>query len=268
MATILGLDIPDELLHLFQAVLQLKPNGTINGVGLTLPKTTQRKNTLLRGRSFFVQLQPYWVSLTSLQKAAWEAYWETLPFGDHSGSGGWPGSGYSAFVYINAANYRNGDDIQLDPPSLLGPELLTNPNFETGDDWDLQDYTAFVDDHFEIHAEGDEYFGEISQVFDDGLANGMYRVEVEISIPAGVVGNYTPIWGGDGTDLGAAAILTSGSGVYAGETIPDWAGDHQVFSQDVNYSNDPTTNGFGVVIAGNTDNGVIKIWRVSLKKYS
>lgn len=123
MAKIFGLDIPSGLEDLFRAVLQLKPNGDVEGIGLTLPKTTYRKNQGLRNRSLFVSLESYWDAFDSTHKTAWTEYWETLPFGPHSGDNGWPGSGYSAYVYANAPRIKEGLDLLEWPPGYEPPPV-------------------------------------------------------------------------------------------------------------------------------------------------
>lgn len=144
MAKITGLSIPDGLETLFARALQSKSNLLTDYLGLTLPKQNHAKAKFTAGRSYVVQLLPYYTPLTSTQKSGWAGYWSSLPFGSHSGAGGWPGSGYSAFVYVNAPLLKAGLDLVLDAPSL---NLIPNPTFLTSLNWwDFED-TADWEDH-------------------------------------------------------------------------------------------------------------------------
>lgn len=195
MAKIFGLEIPDGLENLFARVLQLKPNGEVNGIGLTLPKTTYRKNTVLRGQSLFVGLESYWDSLNGTQKSGWTDYWESLDFSSHSGAGGWPGSGYSAFVYFNAPRVRDGLDIQLDPPAALGPDIIVNGGFDgTGYPWELNyDLPIFTWDDGIVYAEADEFDdGQVRQNVGAWQQEGDaqdWRLEFDMRIVVGAGGS-------------------------------------------------------------------------------
>lgn len=127
-----GLDIPDGLEQLFANVVQLAVSGENYIAGLTLPASSFPKKQILRGRSIFVALAPTYDGLSDDRKSAWTTYWATLPFGTHSGAGGWPGSGFSAFSYVNAPLYVTGADLILDAPGF-GGELVLNPAFVTDD---------------------------------------------------------------------------------------------------------------------------------------
>jgi len=130
------LNIPSGLEELFAKVLQLKPNGTITGIGVTLPQQNHARAKRTSDRSPVVLLHPYWLTCTSLQKLAWQSYWSTLPYGTHVGAGGWPGSGFSAFVHVNASRLKAGLDILLDPPVYAN--LVPNGNFAgNADGWGL-----------------------------------------------------------------------------------------------------------------------------------
>lgn len=126
MAKLFGLDIPDGLEQLFAAVLQLKPNGDVNGVGLTLPKQNFERARRTANRSLIILWQPLFDSFDLDRRNAWHAYW-----------GGWPGSGFSAFIQINAPLYKAGLDLLLDPPSA---NIVANGSF-TPDNvpWDFED---------------------------------------------------------------------------------------------------------------------------------
>jgi hypothetical protein len=85
---------------------------------------------MLIGRSLFVKFKYLWEVFDVERRARWTAYWGTLPFSSHSGLGQWPGSGYSAFVYVNAPRYKNEQDLLIDPPGYLN--LCVNGDLHLG----------------------------------------------------------------------------------------------------------------------------------------
>lgn len=210
MAKILGLDIPDGLENLFRAALQLKPNGDVDGIGLTLPKSTFRKKQDLRGRSLFIALESTWRGFDSTRRNAWQSYWETLPFGSHSGSNGWPGSGYSAFVYVNAPRIKANLDLLLDPP--LSSQLLLDPDLTgEGDLWTLEgfEYTSPG-----IITTGTESFPQFFQSIQPIVNNeGGYTIKAIFTVEQ-IAGEYfAPYIGGPG--VGAIVFdAYTGSGTY------------------------------------------------------
>ena len=127
MAQLFGIDIPPEFEILFKQLLQLPIFNTIQ-TGNTKPaKQVFARKKRTSSRSLFLIFQSTYDGLSSGRKTAWTTYWGTLPFGPHSGAGEWPGSGFSAFVYVNAFRYKNGLALLLDAP---GANLLVNPNFK------------------------------------------------------------------------------------------------------------------------------------------
>jgi hypothetical protein len=116
-------------------------------LGSTISPTTLRQRTLpparrlfpnLSARSLFVKWQSLYVGFDIPRRSAWTDFWGTLPFGTHWGANEFPGSGFSAFVYINAPRYQSGLDLLLDPPNFS--ELIYNGNFSLyGDGWQVED---------------------------------------------------------------------------------------------------------------------------------
>lgn len=137
MALFDGLDIPPELETLFNALLSLGNNSSSLGKRPVVSSGDTLKKRVLNNRSLFILWKSLYDGFDSTRKGAWQLYWATLPFGSHSGSNGWPGSGYSAFVYVNAPIYKVGGDLQLDPPTI---NIVVNGGFSpTPDPWDFDD---------------------------------------------------------------------------------------------------------------------------------
>jgi hypothetical protein len=134
MSWIQDLNIPAGLESLFWQIF--RPQTIPDIVSLVTQTKTTQKRTYgnLVARSFFVMWQSLYDSFIAARRARWTAYWLTLPFGSHSGAGGWPGSGFSAFVFVNAPRYKQGLDLLLDPPGYIPPgtELLINGDFTGG----------------------------------------------------------------------------------------------------------------------------------------
>jgi hypothetical protein len=148
MPRLTDLSIPPEFAAFFEQILSLGNTGTTVGYKARPSSGDSEKRAGLRSISLFVLWQYLYDGLSSGRHAAWSAYWITLPFGSHSGANGWPGSGFSAFVYVNAPRYKLGQDLLLDPPRAYGPELLVNPNFDgNADGWSLGGYNppAYTD---------------------------------------------------------------------------------------------------------------------------
>jgi hypothetical protein len=121
-----NIEIPPGLEEAYFGAVALL--GGVNPNTIMSRKGSPAKKNFARvfSRSLFVIWESIWDSFDSTRKTAWTNYWITLPFGSHSGSSGWPGSGYSAFVYFNAPRYRDGLDLILDPPT----NLLLNGSFD------------------------------------------------------------------------------------------------------------------------------------------
>lgn len=211
---------------------------------------SQAKKKQIVGYSLFLLWQELWSGFLAGRRDAWQAYWATLPFGAHSGENGWPGSGYSAFVYVNAPRYAAGLSLLLDPPTIYGPELLASPNFEDEGDWTLDENAIWTPGAITVEPDSNEFFGIAYQVFAEGLADGMYHIELNITVPTGVVGYLTPSWWEDEPAYIIGAITTEGSGDYIGVGASVGGLTNYTIADDVNYTNDPTTNGFQIQIAG------------------
>ncbi len=169
MVKIFGIDIPFGLDEAFFRIFQFGDNTTQSKLILKSARPTRAKKNAWNIRSLFVLWQDLYNSFDIGRRGSWEAYWLTLPFSDHGGGGGWPGSGYSAFVYVNAPRYQLGLDPLLDPPVS---NLLTNGNFNgntTG--WFLSGVWEY-DDH-DVKVLGGDYGGG-SSLFQNlnGLVNG------------------------------------------------------------------------------------------------
>lgn len=113
MPNITGLDIPPGLEDPFWATFQLGNNSLQTKLILKTAFPIRSRVNRLVLNSLFVLWQDLYNGLESACKASWEAYWLTLPFSDHGGGGGFPGSGFSAFVYLNAPRYKLGLDLIL-----------------------------------------------------------------------------------------------------------------------------------------------------------
>lgn len=125
------LNIPDGLEQAFFNVVQFL-GGKSGDVYISHKTKPARKYySYIAFRSLFVKWQDLWNSFSESRKKGWTNYWATLPFGGHWGAGGFPGSGFSAFVYVNAPRYKLGQALLLDPPIYPPPgtELLKNGSF-------------------------------------------------------------------------------------------------------------------------------------------
>lgn len=107
--------------------------GFIEGLGgIFAPHHPSSKSagvqTRLASISLFVRWQNIYNSLSDSCKDKWVARWEELPYGSHAGAGGYPGSGFSAFVHDNAQRLRNGESLIYCIPDDL---TAWNDNFES-----------------------------------------------------------------------------------------------------------------------------------------
>jgi len=127
MAKITGLSIPSGLEDFFKQVVGVKPYDALFRATLKLPAQNYFKALKTAERSLFRKFQFYYDQLDDTEKSRWQDYWGTLPFGSHAGARGWPGSGYSAFVYINAQKLRANLPMLYYAPGEL--ELCFNGSF-------------------------------------------------------------------------------------------------------------------------------------------
>lgn len=124
-----NIDIPPGLEEAYYNIVRIL--GGVNPDTIIKKKGSPAKKNYseVGSRSLFVRWESLWATFDTNRLASWTSYWYTLPFGDHSGFGGWPGSGFSAFIYVNAPRYQLGLDPLLDPP--VG-NLISNPSFGSG----------------------------------------------------------------------------------------------------------------------------------------
>lgn len=183
MALFDTLDIPDALLDLWNAIFAVGNSGTTLGYRYSPSSRSPARRTALSVRSLLVILQPIWYDLTGAQYDAWEAYWSTLPFGPHSGLNGWPGSGFSAFVYENAKCYRAGLDWMLWPPTY---NMVYNGDFALGSSgWTLVNATISAGQcNFADPLHNAQLHNNFAFTF-DLRAGHTYRIQIEIGAGTG-----------------------------------------------------------------------------------
>lgn len=183
MAFIDGLDVPDELLSLFNKFLSVLNGGASLGLKYYPSSVNRARNRTLYTASLFVLWQSLYDGFTSDRRAAWDLYWTTLPFSSHSGANGWPGSGYSAFVYVNAPRKRAGLSLLYDPPFV---NLVYNGDFAAeADGWDFEG--AYLDAggaRFDAGSDFPFFIGDGSHPFTI-LSGGSYRIEADIDTSGG-----------------------------------------------------------------------------------
>lgn len=142
MAKVSDLDIPPGLEEPYFKIVQFASASSQDRIVLRRSSPARNRFYTVGDRSLFVLWAPLYNSLSTDRHDAWTAYWESLPFGDHSGLSGWPGSGFSAFVYANAPRYEAGLDPLLDPPAA---NLIYNGSFNgNANGWDINN-GAYVD---------------------------------------------------------------------------------------------------------------------------
>lgn len=133
------IDIPAGLEDAYHRVVSYLGGNNPDTIILRKGSPAKQNFYLFSDRSLFVKWKSIWADFDAPRKLSWSDYWESLPFSPHSGQNGWPGSGYSAFVYINAPRYKANLDLLLDPPVS---NLIYNGDFSLGDDgWSFSDWT-------------------------------------------------------------------------------------------------------------------------------
>ena len=218
MVKIFGLDIPLGLEDAFFRIFQFGNNIDQSVLLAKSAVPTRQKKKVWNIKSLFVKWQGLYNGLSGSRHTAWTNYWLTLPFGSHVGAGGWPGSGFSAFVYVNAPRYRDNLDLLLDPPAFT--ELLLNGDFSAGgSDW-VANNISFVSDHALFVPVGD--YAEIDQTIDtiDYLIAGhTYRFSGFISSGAGSLSLF--IQDGGGPMSGVEFYLSGGHSNFSGDHLAD-----------------------------------------------
>lgn len=176
------LDIPPGLEDAYYSVIRFL--GGVTGDAGTIQRIppAKRLRKSVANRSLFVRWQDLYNGLDSGRHAAWTAYWITLPFSDHGGENGWPGSGYSAFIYVNTPRYHAGLDLLLDPPAV--GNILINGDFNgTSDPWVLGDNAVYDTDRLLVAPNdyGGGFFYNPGLTMTDGAT---YRVTFDCKLNA------------------------------------------------------------------------------------
>jgi len=271
MAKINGLDIPPGLNTQYYSALSLFLTASGYDTRKRKASVSYAKRISLANNSLFVKWQNLYNDFLEPRKTSWRVYWIDLPFGTHSGANGWPGSGYSAFIHVNAPRYMAGLELLLDPPSALGPELLINGDFSAGaDNW--YDYggaggyvittgqTTFTD-------EGDLYYANIAQDNIGEFEIASFLLKITLKIPTGVTGDLLTNQGDAGPFIIAGGIISpSGNEYFSGDGVTSGDGTTQIIERTLNYANDIGECGFIFGISGNPYNGNAIVYNVSLKE--
>lgn len=128
------LDILPGLEEAYFKIVQLGSSLFGNQIVSRIPPASRARAKFVAGQSYFVQYAPTYDAFDNARKLRWTNYWLSLPFGGHGGANGWPGSGFSGFIYANAPLLRSGQDIELDPPPDTG--VIVNGGFYgSSDQW-------------------------------------------------------------------------------------------------------------------------------------
>jgi hypothetical protein len=130
------LDIIPGLEEAYFSIFQLNQTWDYGVLGSRICPASRYRSPQLALRSLFVKWQDLYNSFDQARKNRWTSYWIQFGAGTHRGAGGWPGSGYSAFVWVNAPRYRAGLPLILDPQYI---NLLQNGSFSDGSvGWDFE----------------------------------------------------------------------------------------------------------------------------------
>lgn len=120
------MSIPPGLEEAFFKIFQFASATAQNRIILHRSSPARRLYSRVALRSYFVQLAPGYDLLSNSRHLAWTAYWVLLPFSSHLGQNGYPGSGFSAFVYLNAPRVKAGLSLILDPPGWVQVDTTFN----------------------------------------------------------------------------------------------------------------------------------------------
>lgn len=163
---ITDLDIPFGLEELFAKIFRPFIAGSSDVIITKKNPASTRIYKYLNDFSLMVRWQSLYNGFDSIRKIAWSDYWLTLPFGDHSGGNGWPGSGFSAFIYVNAPRIKLNEDLLLDPP--FGVNIIVNGTFtDTLDPWQQVDAPWIWDTDRALLPLGLSVGGLHNQIFQD-----------------------------------------------------------------------------------------------------
>lgn len=156
------LDIPAGLEESYFKVVQFGSASAQNVILLRRSPPARSRRWTISERSLFVRFQSLWALFDSARRTRWQVYWATLPFGDHGGADGYPGSGYSGFIYVNAPRYASDLALLLDPPDYPPPstELFTNGSmFSNLNGWSFGPFgDSFFDNHSIRFEDSNIYF--------------------------------------------------------------------------------------------------------------
>lgn len=145
-------------------------------------KVARANRAMYRNRSYFLRFQYIYNHYPQVIKDAWTAYWLTLPYGDHHGGNGWPGSGFSAFIAANHVSIRDFNTWHNVPPMEI--ELLTNGDFVgSAAGWTLNPSVAYASDSL-FYTIPPPFFvgGSAQQPFSGVLANAYGKVRCEFEV--------------------------------------------------------------------------------------
>lgn len=98
-------NIPPGLENAFNAIVQF--DSAIEQSKLNNHRISPARRLYYRvsDRSLLKLWAPLYNGFDETRRASWDVYW-----------GSWPGSGFSAFVQVNAPLYRAGLPLMYDPP--------------------------------------------------------------------------------------------------------------------------------------------------------
>ncbi len=133
-----GPDIPSGLVDIFNYLLGTPAAGSTILHKYHPPRKSAVRHRRLHDASLMVLLQDMYNNFDTCTKTFWTTHWGELPFGSHAGDGGYPGSGFSAFIYENAPRIKLGLDIATNS-CFVDPYLI---NINMADQGSTTDQTA------------------------------------------------------------------------------------------------------------------------------